>query len=229
MKKILLASAFVLGLAGTANASGLFYQGNNAAGNGAYNTATSVGAGVQGNLFVNKATNNVESVGAVSGVSQVNNTAILQENTAVGNGALNEGVTYAIGVQGNALVNRADQDVLAIGAQSSVDSTNRNGVLQVNTAGGNFATNEARTGALGVQLNGGVYRASNDVTAVGASAGVDQVNRNGAVQSNLAGGNYSSNYATTAAVGGQLNVGVNRASQNVSAAGAVSSVGQTNR
>lgn len=129
----------------------------------------------------------------------------------------------------SALVAGFAGSALAQSAQSSVDSTNRNGSLQVNVAGGNFATNEARTGALGVQLNGGVYRASNDVTAVGASASVSQLNRNGGVQMNLAGGNYASNYATTAAVGGQLNVGVGRASQSVSAAGAVSSVGQTNR
>jgi len=230
MKNLILSTVAALALMSTAVQAD-DNQVNLEAGNFAVNTGTILVPGVQGNLFVGKASQSVEAVGAVSSTTQKNvDGDDNQANLGGLNGSYNEALIVAAGVQGNLLVNKATQSVLAVGAQTSMSQTNRDaGEDQLNVTALNGALNTGTIVAVGGQVNLLTNKATQSVAAVGAGSFVSQKNVGGDNQTNLSLGNFAVNTATVVAGGVQLNGGVSKASQSVSGVGASASTSQVNR
>jgi hypothetical protein len=210
-------------------------QYNGTFGAGAFNSGTVVSAGAQANLFVKKAEQNVDAVGAVVSVEQLNKSGSTQTNGVVLAGALNTGTVAAIGIQANAGVKKAEQTVVAVGAQVATSSTNKDSARvrsrgQTNYAVGIGSMNTGTVLAGGGQANLFVKKAEQSVAAVGASTFVSQTNNSSSNgQTNTAKYVGAKNTGFVGAAGVQLNGGVKTASQSVSASGAGAFVTQLNK
>jgi hypothetical protein len=115
---------------------------------------------------------------------------------------------------------------LAIGMSSSIAIADSD---QVNETTNTTAYNTGAKIAVGTQANIVVKTASQDVTALGASTSIEQVNKDSDNdQYNNAYTSKSVNVGPTGAAGFQLNLGVKNTEQNVGAFGAQTTVAQTN-
>jgi hypothetical protein len=176
---------------------------------------------------MNDSDQSVEGVGGVDSVDQKNENGSVQLNQAGGNFAGNTATTVAAGGQLNLFMDDADQDVLAVGAQNSVNQKNRNATGVTTTIPGDSTTTTEVTKDIdyffGIPYVDSVTTTTTTVTAPSTTV------TSGGDQTNKAAGNLALNSGNTFAVGIQANGFMDDADQSVGATGALNMVDQSNK